>query len=275
MEQQFEESPGRIPAGKHEPLSEIEKQTIIRWIDLEATGSRPKTQPKAEVKPMKRIEGASIRRCLGLLTMLCRRLRPGTRRGAVRAGFHRRDRKAGIHFKHSFGDATSATSSRAPAPAHVLRLRRRRLAGHLPRQRPLSPRCQRQHRPEVKGKLTNRLYRNNHDGTFTDVTEKAGVGGGEATAWPARRPTTTATAISIFMCSIMDRNILYHNNGDGTFTDVDQEVRAGPRRRAGAFPASGSTTTATASSMSSWRITSNTMAASSATTMPLPAIPAR
>ena len=29
----------------------------------------------------------------------------------------------------------------------------------------------------LRGKLTNKLYRNNRDGTFTDVTEKAGVGG--------------------------------------------------------------------------------------------------
>ena len=35
-------------------------------------------------------------------------------------------------------------------------------------------------------KYWNRLYHNNHDGTFTDVTEKAGVAG-QATAWAWRR----------------------------------------------------------------------------------------
>ncbi len=65
----------------------------------------------------------------------------------------------------------------------------------------------------------NRLFHNNHDGTFTDVTEKAGVAGagyGMAVAvgdydndgWP-----------DIFLANVTG-NQLFHNNGDGTFTDV-------------------------------------------------------
>ena len=68
-------------------------------------------------------------------------------------------------------------------------------------------------------KFWNRLYRNNGDGTFTDVTEKAGLRGqsygmGVAVAdydndgWP-----------DIYVTNF-GPNILYHNNGDGTFTDV-------------------------------------------------------
>lgn len=92
------------------------------------------------------------------------------------------------------------------------------------------------------------LYRNNHDGTFTDVTEKAGVG---TPGW-----TTSAVwfdydgdgKLDLFICSFVDysgvkklecgsnqigknyycvprlfkptASFLYHNNGDGTFTDV-------------------------------------------------------
>ena len=45
--------------------------------------------------------------------------------------------------------------------------------------------------------LKNALYRNNRDGTFTDVTDKAGVAGGKFGMGVASRPTTTATATSI------------------------------------------------------------------------------
>jgi len=69
--------------------------------------------------------------------------------------------------------------------------------------------------------LTNRLYRNNGDGTFTDVTEQAGVG----------------DTGSGFGCSTADfdndgdedlyvlnygPNMFYRNNGDGTFTDITE-----------------------------------------------------
>ncbi len=66
---------------------------------------------------------------------------------------------------------------------------------------------------------TNRLYRNNRDGTFTDVTEKSGL---QAVGW--------ACGVCIgdydndgfddIFCTYFGQNRLYHNNGDGTFTDV-------------------------------------------------------
>jgi enediyne biosynthesis protein E4 len=68
-------------------------------------------------------------------------------------------------------------------------------------------------------KARSALYRNNHDGTFTDVTDKAGVGnpcfanGGAVgdynnDGWP-----------DIYV-TCLGGNVLYRNNGDGTFTDV-------------------------------------------------------
>ena len=52
--------------------------------------------------------------------------------------------------------------------------------------------------------------------------------------------------------SYWGRNVLYHNNGDGTFTDVSEKAGvAGSRERAGAPAAASSTTTATAISISS------------------------
>jgi hypothetical protein len=66
---------------------------------------------------------------------------------------------------------------------------------------------------------TNRLYKNNRDGTFTDVTEKAGL---TRTGW--------ASAVTVgdydndgfddLFLTYYGHNVLYRNNGDGTFTDV-------------------------------------------------------
>ena len=70
---------------------------------------------------------------------------------------------------------------------------------------------------------TSRLYRNNRDGTFADVTEKAGLG---AAGW--------ASGVCIgdynndgfedLFCTFYGQNKLYRNNGDGTFTDVTRKA---------------------------------------------------
>jgi enediyne biosynthesis protein E4 len=70
---------------------------------------------------------------------------------------------------------------------------------------------------------TSHLFRNNRDGTFTDVTAKAGVahsGWGQAVCigdydndgWD-----------DLFV-TYFGKNVLYHNNGDGTFTDVSEKA---------------------------------------------------
>jgi enediyne biosynthesis protein E4 len=69
---------------------------------------------------------------------------------------------------------------------------------------------------------TNRLYKNNRDGTFTDVTEKAGL---KAAGW--------ANGVCVgdynndgyddIFCTNFGQNRLYRNNGDGTFTDVTRQ----------------------------------------------------
>jgi len=76
---------------------------------------------------------------------------------------------------------------------------------------------------------TNRLYKNNRDGTFTDVTAKAGL---QRTGW--------ASAVTVgdydndgfddLFITYYGQNVLYHNNGDGTFTEVTE--RAGLRQPA-------------------------------------------
>ncbi len=72
----------------------------------------------------------------------------------------------------------------------------------------------------------NALYRNKGDGTFEDVTARAGVGLGD-------RVCTAATFAdyrnegrqSLFVTSTRGGNVLFRNNGDGTFTDVTREAR--------------------------------------------------
>jgi len=65
----------------------------------------------------------------------------------------------------------------------------------------------------------NRLYRNNCDGTFTDVTAKAGVGGEGYSMAVATADFDNDGLCDIFVAGV-NRNILYRNLGDGRFADV-------------------------------------------------------
>ena len=76
---------------------------------------------------------------------------------------------------------------------------------------------------------TNRLYKNNRDGTFTDVTVKAGL---------VRAGWASAVTVGDYdndgfddlFITYYGHNVLYHNNGDGTFSDVT--VKAGLNQEA-------------------------------------------
>src|SRR5215469_11783061 len=69
----------------------------------------------------------------------------------------------------------------------------------------------------------SRLYKNNRDGTFTDVTEKSGLG---RTGWQ------TGVCVGDYnndgwddlFCCFWGHNILFRNNGNGTFTDVTHDA---------------------------------------------------
>ena len=73
---------------------------------------------------------------------------------------------------------------------------------------------------------SNRLYKNNRDGTFTDVTRAAGL---VHSGW--------ANAVCIgdydndgnddLFVTYWGKNVLYHNNGNGTFTDVTEKAHLG------------------------------------------------
>jgi hypothetical protein len=74
----------------------------------------------------------------------------------------------------------------------------------------------------VPPEATNRLYKNNRDGTFTDVTDKTGL-----------RTVGWANGVCVadynndgfddIFCTYFGQNRLYRNNGDGTFTDVTKQ----------------------------------------------------
>jgi hypothetical protein len=69
----------------------------------------------------------------------------------------------------------------------------------------------------------NRLYHNNHDGTFTDVTAHAGVAGAGYSMGVAAGDFDNDGYPDLFVAGV-NRNILYHNNRDGTFSDVTQSA---------------------------------------------------
>src|SRR5581483_10327172 len=89
--------------------------------------------------------------------------------------------------------------------------------GHIPSPMPAQENFER-HNPTY----WNRLYRQDPDGSFTDVTEKAGladVRDGNFAMGVAVGDYDNDGFPDIYVTNY-GKNILYHNNGDGTFTDV-------------------------------------------------------
>src|SRR3989441_12892400 len=69
---------------------------------------------------------------------------------------------------------------------------------------------------------TSHLYHNNHDGTFTDVTAKAGLihtGWGQGVCVG----DYDNDGFEDLYVTYYGKNVLYHNNGNGTFTDVGEK----------------------------------------------------
>jgi enediyne biosynthesis protein E4 len=73
---------------------------------------------------------------------------------------------------------------------------------------------------------SNRLFRNNGDGTFTDVTEKAGLQSIGYSMGVAAGDYDNDGFVDLYVTGV-NRNQLFHNNGDGTFTDVTEKAGVG------------------------------------------------
>ncbi len=69
----------------------------------------------------------------------------------------------------------------------------------------------------------NALYRNNHDGTFSDVTDKAGVAGGSFGMGIATADYDGDGWVDLYVTGY-GRSILYRNNGNGTFSDMTDKA---------------------------------------------------
>lgn len=73
----------------------------------------------------------------------------------------------------------------------------------------------------------NFLFRNEGEGTFTDVTYEAGVEDPNQATGIAWGDYDNDGNIDLYVLADPGYNILYHNNGDGTFTDITYEAGAG------------------------------------------------
>jgi predicted NUDIX family NTP pyrophosphohydrolase len=77
---------------------------------------------------------------------------------------------------------------------------------------------------EPKTPLRNALYKNNRNGTFTDVTDAAGVAGGHDFGMGCAVADYDNDGFPDILVTAYGRCTLYHNNGNGTFTDVTEKA---------------------------------------------------
>ncbi len=75
-----------------------------------------------------------------------------------------------------------------------------------------------------KSPLRGALYRNNGDGTFTDVTAQAGVGAEGLFAMGVAVGDYDNDGFPDLLVLGYNRSVLFHNNGNGTFTDVTRKA---------------------------------------------------
>jgi hypothetical protein len=141
---------------------------------------------------------------------------------AERPTFTEMTRKAGITFEHSFGDRelsniVEGTGSGACVFDYD---GDGRLDVYFPNGRWEKSVNDNRSR-DLVGKLRNALYHNDGSWTFTDVTEKAGVGGKGFAFGCSAADYDGDGDLDLYVLDY-GANELYRNNGDGTFTDVSE-----------------------------------------------------
>ncbi len=136
-------------------------------------------------------------------------------------------KQAGIRFQHSFGDfeLSNIVEGTGAGAAFLDYDNDGRLDLYFVSGRWLEDVSDNRGR-KLKDRLTNALYHNNGDGTFTDVTEKAGVGGKAFGVGVSAADYDGDGYVDLYVLNY-GPNTLYHNNGNGTFTDVTEKSGLG------------------------------------------------
>jgi len=131
---------------------------------------------------------------------------------------------AGVQFRHSFGDVELTNIVEGTGPGVVffdfdnddypdIYL----LNGSW------KPEVNDNRSRNLRGQLTNALYRNNRNGTFTEVTTTAGVGDEGFGMAGSAADYDRDGDLDLYVLNY-GPNVFYRNNGDGTFTDVTAEA---------------------------------------------------
>ncbi len=80
--------------------------------------------------------------------------------------------------------------------------------------------------PQTARRARSVLYRNNGDGTFTDVTDQSGIKNSGYGMGACAADYDNDGWVDLYLTNF-GQNVLYHNNGNGTFTDVTQKAGVG------------------------------------------------
>ena len=132
--------------------------------------------------------------------------------------------EAGIDFRHSFGDEDLSNIVEGTGPGVAfLDYNGDRLPDLYFLNGAWHPEISDNRSRALRGRLANALYRNNGDGTFTDVTVSAGVGDRGYGMGAAAADYDGDGDVDLYVLNY-GPNVLYRNDGDGGFTDVTREA---------------------------------------------------
>ena len=132
--------------------------------------------------------------------------------------------EAGIDFRHSFGDEELSNIVEGTGPGVAfLDYNGDTLPDIYFVNGSWHPEISDNRSRGLRGRLANALYRNNGDGTFTDVTESAGVGDQGYGMGATAADYDGDGDVDLYVLNY-GPNLLYRNDGDGGFTDVTREA---------------------------------------------------